>query len=178
MTGFTTDKITPHGYFPDYLKLAAALGPSATVCELGVLYGESLVMWQHLFPSGRVIGVDRDENAQWPDGTARIIAEQDDPALQDKVREHAPDGCDLIIDDASHRGRQTAAAFAQLWPLVRPGGYYVVEDWADLWVFPEWPRPEADELIDYIPKLIEALKDGADTVTYTRLGLVIIRKSA
>jgi hypothetical protein len=184
MSGFTTDKITPHGYFHDYLKLAAAIGPAATVCEVGVMAGDSLVMWQHLFPSGLVIGVDHEPGSTWPAGTARIDAEQDDPALGDMVRGHAPGGCDLIIDDASHIGHLTAATFKSLWPLVKPGGFYVVEDWADSWVFPSWPRwqdvrPElkGDELIDYVPTLIEALKDGAREVTYTSMGLVIIRKA-
>ena len=177
MTGFATDKVTPHGYLQDYLRIAAELGTHAVVCEVGVLYGDSLVMWQHCFPHGTVIGVDRDENARWPEGTVRIIAGQEDPGLGGKVREHAPGGCDLIVDDASHRGRQTAATFASLWPLVKPGGYYVVEDWADPWVFPQWPRPEADELLGYVPSLIEALRDGAESVTYTRLGLVIILKA-
>jgi hypothetical protein len=183
MTGFTTDKVTPHGYFPDYLKLACALGPSATVCEVGVLHGESLVMWQHLFPSSpAIIGVDQDANAVWPEGTVRIVAAQDDPHLPDMVRPYAP--CDLIVDDASHIGHLTAATFTSLWPLVVPGGFYVVEDWADPWVFPHlprWPdvRPElaGDELVDYVPSLITALKDGAAEVTYTRMGLVIIRKA-
>jgi hypothetical protein len=185
VTGFTTDKITPHGYFPDYMRLAAALGPSAVVAEVGVLRGESLVMWQHLFPHGRQIGVDRDPAAHWPGGTIRIVAEQDAPDLQELVRAHAPGGCDLIVDDASHIGHLTAATFAALWPLVKPGGYYVVEDWADPWVFPDLPRwPDVDpslkgdELTDWVPSLITALRDGASEVTYTRMGLVIIRKGS
>lgn len=183
MAGFTSDKIAPHGYLPDYLKLAAQLPSASVVCEVGVLRGESLVMWQHFFPSGTIIGVDRDPVAIWPDGTLKVVAEQDDPRLGEMVRAVAPDGCDLIIDDASHIGSLTLATFAQLWPLVKEGGCYVVEDWADPWMFPDWlrwpaVRPElaGDELIDKVPQLITALNDGAQEVTYTREGLVIIRK--
>lgn len=176
---FDTDKVYPHGYLPDYERLAADLGPAAVVCELGVLTGGSLRMWQHYFPdSAAIIGVDRDPNATWPEGTVRIVAEQDDPELGAKVREHAPDGCDLIVDDASHRGRLTDASFQQLWPLVKPGAFYVVEDCADDRMFPDWPRPESDALWDWIHNLIDALDDGAQTVTYTREGLVIIRRQA
>lgn len=177
MHHWNTDKIEPHGYLPDYMRLAGELGSSATVCELGVLTGGSLEMFKDMFPdSPAIIGVDRDENATWPEGTVRIVAAQDDPVLGAKVREHAPDGCDLIVDDASHRGGPTAAAFAQLWPLVRPGGYYVVEDCADNRVFPRWPRPESDALWDWVHNLTGALDLGADTVTYTWLGLVIIQR--
>jgi Methyltransferase domain len=179
MTGFTTDKVSPHGYLPDYLRLAADLGTAAVVCEVGVKAGESLVLWQHLFPhSPAIVGVDYDENATWPEGTVRLVASQDDPDLRDRVRAHLPGGtCDLIVDDASHKTTLTAAAFASLWPLVRPGGYYVVEDWADPWVDPSLPRwPPEEELVGYVPRLIEALKDGAQTVTYTWQGLAIIQR--
>lgn len=180
---FATDKEHPHGYLPDYLRLAAELGPAAVVCEIGVLGGASLAMWQELFPDGTVIGVDRDPAAAWPPGTARIVASQEDPELGGMVRQHAPDGCDLIVDDASHIGHLTLAAFAWLWPLVRPGGFYVVEDCADRRMFPDWPgwsdvdsRYTGDELADVIPVLIRALDNGASQVTYTREGLVIIRR--
>jgi hypothetical protein len=177
MTGFDTDKVHPHGYLPDYLRLAAELGPAATVCEVGVCQGGSLGMWQALFPDGRVIGVDNDPGSRWPDGTARVIAGQDDPRLAELVRQHAPDGCQLIVDDASHIGRLTAATFALLWPLVAPGGYYVVEDWADPWVAPEWGVADpADRLVDYVPSLITALRDGASEVRYTPEGLAVIRR--
>lgn len=185
MTGFTTDKVTPHGYLPDYLRIAAELGTSAVVCEVGVKVGESLILWQHLFPHGVVIGVDNDVNAVWPVGTQQILAEQDDPEVGSEVRKFAPDGCDLIVDDASHLGHLTMDTFASLWPLVRPGGFYVVEDWADPWVDPSLPRWSqinpayaGDELVDVVPSLITALRDGARTVTYTRQGLVIIRRDA
>jgi Methyltransferase domain len=177
MTGFTTDKVSPHGYLPDYLRLAATLGTAAVVCEVGVKHGESLVLWQHLFPhSAAIIGVDHDASATWPDGTIRVDGKQEDPGLRDLVAQHAPGGCDLIVDDASHKASLTAATFATLWPLVRPGGFYVVEDWADPWVDPDLPRWHGDELVDYVPRLIEALKDGADSVSYTPQGLAIIRR--
>jgi len=165
---FRTDKEEPHGYLPDYLQLAEIAGPAAVVCEVGVLHGDSLDMWRELFPAGTVIGVDRDPGCRWPPGTHRVLAAQDDPGLAAMVTACAPGGCDLIVDDASHIGHLTAAAFTSLWPLVKPGGFYVVEDWADPWVSPEllrWsqvdPVYEGDELVDYVPSLITALRDGA-----------------
>ena len=37
---------------------------------------------------------------------------------------------DLIVDDASHLYRPTLASFEVLYPRLRPGGTYVIEDWA------------------------------------------------
>ncbi len=36
---------------------------------------------------------------------------------------------DLVIDDASHRLVETKASFEVLFPRVRPGGAFVIEDW-------------------------------------------------
>jgi hypothetical protein len=37
---------------------------------------------------------------------------------------------DLVIDDASHLYEATKASFEILFPLIEPGGLYIIEDWA------------------------------------------------
>lgn len=37
---------------------------------------------------------------------------------------------DLVIDDASHLYEPTKVSFETLFPLLRPGGLYIIEDWA------------------------------------------------
>lgn len=161
-----TDKDRPHGYLPDYERIAAELGDDASVCEVGVWHGGSLAMWRELFPFGVVVGVDIDPGMTWPPDTVRIVMPQDDPGLRGAVSVHAPDGYDLVVDDASHIGSLTEATFCSLWPLVKPGRYYVVEDWTSALGLAEW-----------CPWLISAVYEGAATVTYTREGLVIVRKA-
>lgn len=39
------------------------------------------------------------------------------------------DPVDLVVDDASHRYAESRASFEILFPRVRPGGVYVIEDW-------------------------------------------------
>ena len=36
---------------------------------------------------------------------------------------------DLVIDDASHRLAETRSSFETLFPLLRPGGLFLIEDW-------------------------------------------------
>ncbi len=36
---------------------------------------------------------------------------------------------DVVIDDASHLYEPTRASFETLFPLLRPGGLYLIEDW-------------------------------------------------
>lgn len=120
---FNTDKIYQHGYFPEYMRIAAELGPSAQVCEIGVEEGESLRMWQSLFPLGKITGVDISPASVFPKGVRSVISAQDNPELA----ELGP--FDLIVDDASHNGKLSRRTFEIMWPRVADGGYYVVEDW-------------------------------------------------
>jgi predicted O-methyltransferase YrrM len=170
---FATDKWT-HGYLPTYLRIAAELGPAARVCEVGVFGGESLAMWQALFPDGTVCGVDREAGCAWPPGTIAVIRSQDDPALPELLRQHA-DAWDLIVDDASHDGALTAATFRLLWPLVAPGGFYALEDW--MVGLPHiWPEYGNSMLLTAQGLLTLLTRDGdAEDITY-RYGLAVVRK--
>ena len=126
---FATDKIEPLRYFQTYLKIAADLGPRASVCEIGIWQGESLRMWQALFPLARVCGVDyQTEDRVWPPGTVQVISQQDNPALPALLEQAGVLPLGLVVDDASHQPAQTSRTFELLWPRVSPGGYYVIED--------------------------------------------------
>jgi hypothetical protein len=35
----------------------------------------------------------------------------------------------MVVDDASHRYEQSRTSFGALFPLLAPGGYYIIEDW-------------------------------------------------
>jgi hypothetical protein len=162
-----TDKIEPNGYFTQYLTIAADIGPWGKVCEIGVFRGESLRMWQSLFPLGEVTGVDNDANAVFPPGTKKVIASQDDPSLLSGLGPF-----DLIVDDASHMGGPTKTAFGILWPRVNPGGYYVIEDW-----YVGLNGTDKD-MLGTVESLLEllALRDNECDSILFRFGLAIVHK--
>ena len=99
------------GYLPAYQRLAAEIGPAGHVLEVGVREGESLRLWQALFPDGIVAGADNHAEglAQWPESTRVIIEHQDSPHLPTRAHEESPGGYDLIVDDASHDGKLSQA---------------------------------------------------------------------
>jgi hypothetical protein len=132
---YETDKETL-GYVTEYRRIADTLGPAARVCELGVLNGLSLDMWKDMFPDGLIAGVDFNPASRWPEGTIPVVCGQTDPSLPARLAQYAP-AWDLIVDDASHRGELTQASFDLLWPLIAPGGFYVIEDW--FFGLPLWP---------------------------------------
>jgi hypothetical protein len=172
--GEVTDKAA-HGYFPAYMAIAADLGPRAHVCELGVWHGDSLRLWQALFPFGEVTGVDHDPGAAWPPGTRRIVMEATDSALPEALG--GPFG--LIVDDASHLGSEATAAFTSLWPLVAPGGYYAIEDWYVAFKPGFYGYAPGDEsMLDAVAALLRMMdRPGSDVewVTY-RYGLAVVHR--
>lgn len=133
MVFFHTDK-TAHGYLPTYLEIASLIGKNSMftdghVCELGVFRGQSLEMWQALLPKGVIAGVDNDPDSYWPGGTHKLLFDQDDEKMVDRLIEISPMGWDLIVDDCSHKGELTRKSWELLWPIVKPGGFYIIEDW-------------------------------------------------
>jgi hypothetical protein len=167
-----TDK-GEQGYLPFYDRIAESLANlSASVCELGVSQGGSLELWQQLFPHGIIVGVDNRADCHWPDGTSRIIAEQTEPRLYVELLSLSPNGYDLIVDDCSHHDEPTKRSWELLWPLVKPGGFYVIEDWisaADL---------TGILMIEAAPSFVHLLRAGhkIKAIEYTHNGLIIFQK--
>src|SRR5438105_3097400 len=79
-----------------------------TLLELGVHSGESLKTFATYFPRARIIGVDiQDQGADFsafPNVAFELGDQRDAARLAEICRAHAPDGLDVIIDDASHLG--------------------------------------------------------------------------
>src|SRR5207237_7250205 len=75
---------------------------------------------------------------------------------------------DLVIDDASHQYEPTRSSFETLFPLLRTGGLYIIEDWAWAhWV--EYQTPDhlwADwqPLTNLVTEIIEALGTSNEVI--------------
>lgn len=103
---------------------------SITLLELGILNGSSLKVWNDYFPKGKIVGVDIDPTRKMheADRINIYIGSQDSEDLVNQINHQYPDGFDVIIDDASHINELTLKSFQLLFPMVKPGGYYVIED--------------------------------------------------
>ena len=153
--------VKPAAYLPVYEEL---LGPlrrdSFTLLELGVWKGDSLAMWRNAFPLAAIVGIDLNPPELDLGRRVHVVAgDQSDTELFGRVRaEHAPDGFDVIIDDASHIGTLSARSLKTLYPQhLKPGGIYIIEDWGTGYL-PDWPdgtAPSATvgaELLDLSPE--------------------------
>lgn len=133
----------PAHYLPIYQRYFAEItAPEPVILELGVHRGDSLEMLADYFPAALVLGVDANP-MDMVFSTPRIRTYQglqDDAALHARIAaENNISAYDLIIDDCAHIGSTAAASFEILFPGLKPGGLYIIEDWgAGYW--PKWPE--------------------------------------
>lgn len=133
-----TDKSSiSHGYLRHYERLFRDLRHEPiTLVEIGVARGASLKMWAEYFDRGTIVGIDIHPNcAQYAGGRCEVeIGSQADAGfLNDLGKRRRPH---IIIDDGSHQADHILLSFRTLFPHLREGGLYVVEDLhfhSDLW---------------------------------------------
>lgn len=118
-------------YFPIYERyLGAYRNTNFKMMEIGVFKGGSLEMWREYFGADATLfGVDINPDcAKYFDPPNQVrIGSQDDPAfLQSVVDEMG--GLDVVLDDGSHVARHQQVSFDVLFPLLKDGGLYIIED--------------------------------------------------
>jgi hypothetical protein len=100
------------------------------VIEVGVAGGLSLALWQWYFSAARIVGIDIMPTARRYAADRAIVeigSQADAAFMQDVCRAHPPT---IFIDDGSHLAEHNVATFECVFPMLLPGGLYVVEDLA------------------------------------------------
>lgn len=132
LNGFITDKTQHgHGYSKLYEQYFGRLRDDPIkLLEIGLAAGHSAQMWRKYFTTGQiyVMDVTLDSNQYQPtNGLTLIQGDQTNIEFLKYVNEqYGP--FDIIIDDASHIGEFSKITFDCLFPLLKSGGFYVVED--------------------------------------------------
>lgn len=126
-----TDKETNHRYGEAYECLFPDRGSVELVMEVGVADGSSLLAWSEVFPNATVVGLDVHPISRAHGGRVEFHL-GDMTSREDCERAAAGREFDLIVDDATHRLPDTLVALLYLWPFVKLGGLYVVEEFADV----------------------------------------------
>jgi hypothetical protein len=126
-----------------YERLLRDLAPER-VLELGTYDGASAALFAQLVRPQKLVTVDRRQkpSAALTDfmtrerfaGTVAAycpVDQADCGRLREILAvEFAGEPLDLVVDDASHAVGLTRASFNCVFPYLRPGGRYVIEDWS------------------------------------------------
>lgn len=173
-----TDKIG-HGYGPTYEHLADLLGPWPTVVEIGTADGAGLRYFRKVFNPATLAGVDlypTDGAVQAADYHLR--ATQDAGDLPKRLeRLSGLRSWDLVVDDASHEDGLTDQTLRVMWPVVNPGGAYVIEDWSHANLICGRLAASLTSAFADNPALRAYELPGLQSIVY-RPGLIVLRKRA
>jgi hypothetical protein len=152
---FGSDKgnlVAGHGYARIYQRFFHPLRDKAIVLlELGLLSAEadhrrgmsaaegetnavamrapSLQMWRSFFPRAKIFGFDIDDFTRVRiSGCSIIRGDMSSPRDLERCVEAIGERIDIIIDDASHVSNHQQIALGYLFPHLRTGGIYAIED--------------------------------------------------
>jgi len=128
---FRTDKSSGgHNYLALYERYFAPIrSEKVKILEIGVLNGASLAVWEEYFPNGTIIGADINNAVRRfarPRVEIAIIDQSDIEQLVQLGLKYGP--FDVIIEDGSHFWDHQITSLKTLFPFVKNGGIYIVED--------------------------------------------------
>ena len=117
--------------YPDIL--ASYQDKAESVLEIGVFRGASLMVFRDYFTKAHIIGMEIVESNKLKDRfdcedrVTLVFGDQEsEEDLQRVIDVGAP--FDIVIDDAGHRAKGQIQSYKSLWPHVKSGGLYIVED--------------------------------------------------
>jgi predicted O-methyltransferase YrrM len=164
------------GLIERYAKFWSSRTAPRNMVELGVWEGGSAVFWFEAFAPEKYVAIDLIERADSDHFKSYVKSrgiadrlrtywgvDQGNRETLTAIVEREFDGpIDLVIDDASHHYEPTRASFEVLFPLLRPGGLYIVEDWQ--WSYaPSESWPKGWENIEPVSRLVRELLDVVGT---------------
>ncbi len=94
----------------------------------------SLRTWLHCFPKAEIVGLDvnhtgptgQDDHHRMADSQKRLTFVLGNQA--DMQTLHALGAFDVVVDDGGHHSFEQIASFETLFPAMRSGGWYFIED--------------------------------------------------
>ena len=139
-----TDKVTTHKYnimYGRFLLPYYHQNPNMKMLEIGLGCdmdygpGASVSLFKALFPMAELWEADTDgkcvekskQNGML-DGINTLVGDQVNEAVLDEWITTSKGNFDVIIDDGGHQQCQIWTSFSKLWPTLKPGGLYFIED--------------------------------------------------
>jgi Methyltransferase domain len=173
-----------------YVDIVRTLSPRHVV-ELGIFHGGSTALLMELIHPEMLVAIEWD-----PEPVAALETYLTRSGFRESCRTHygidqadrevlrrlvnasfGGASLDLVIDDASHFGPQTRASFETLFPQLRAGGVYVIEDWS--WHLQGLDLP-GESMDQFVSLLLAAAGRGRGLIAGIELvwDVILVRRGA
>ncbi len=129
---FPTDKCPgKHGFIEIYEPLFAPMRKdSIRFFEIGILNGLSHLMWRSYFKEAAIFGIDIRDYSEYSKGSGimTFVADQSNREDLSAFIDTSGGNFDVILDDGGHAMDQQQISLGYLFPNIKPGGMYILED--------------------------------------------------
>jgi hypothetical protein len=166
-------------------------GPITNMIELGVMRGGSAAFFSELYQPKNHLVIDiADNGVSGLKELGEVVAADGRQFRMDLTTSQTDTGkimrmfggmagadalLDLVIDDASHNYELSRVSFEGLFPSLRPGGWYIIEDWGwSCWLGGPWQSPEHPDfkepaLANLVVNCIMAVTGGTNMISEVRV---------
>lgn len=102
---------------------------NVNILEIGIQDGSSLKMWNEFFNNPNIIGLDISDKSMFDNENVKTyIVDQSNEESINNFKQNINIEFDIIIDDGSHHMRDQQLTLGILFPYLKSGGIYVLED--------------------------------------------------
>lgn len=183
---YRTDKSSLlHNYLVEYEKEFPEPEKIETMLEIGLQRGgswktnevsPSIAMWKEFFPEARVFGADIKKLKFNDERVSFFRMDQNSPDDLIRLFNFVPEGLDFILDDGSHFASHQLITFLVLWPKLKKGGVFIIED---LNPVVQQKYPQTERFNSVIGSYLDAQKMDyrwIDSASSGEMNSLIIRK--
>jgi hypothetical protein len=141
---YHSDKLYYHSYIKKYTELFEGMQVKKLL-EIGIghkdlmqpflpegieyVHGSSLKMWEEYFPDAQIYGCDIRLDTMFKEGRIQTaLVDQSLPEDLIRLMQWSGGDFDVVIDDGSHLGTDQENTYRTLWPFMKKGSLYVIED--------------------------------------------------
>jgi hypothetical protein len=154
-----TDKAAGHHFTEFYYDYVSKF-VNPKLLEIGIWDGGSLKMWEEFYGNPTIVGVDIMEKSRYDTTNIKtIVADQSNPEdMRDRCKQICPE-YDIIIDDGSHIIDHQISSFAKLFPILKSGGVYILEDLHTSFIGGQYnPRGDQTTAYDFLYRVSRHLE--------------------
>jgi Methyltransferase domain len=159
-----------HNYTEIYSKYFAPLkSKPIKFLEIGIHRGASVQLWEEYFQSAELHFIDITlERLEYTAKRSHYhLCDQENPTALNHFIEKTGGNFDVILDDGGHTMKQQINSFITLFPHIKSGGMYIIEDLHTSY-WSHWPgRFEADDArstVEFLKALIDDV-NHVDAIT-------------
>ena len=153
-----------HNYTDIYARYFADLREKPIkFLEIGIDKGASVKLWEEYFKNADLHFMDITfQNIKYHSNRSHYhLCNQEDPQALQKFIQATGGDFDVIIDDGGHTMKQQITSFAVLFPHLKSGGLYIIEDlYTSYWNW--WPESNSSNSLN----TISFLKSLIDEVNF------------